>query len=254
MSASNSERTKVLGAIPARYASERYPGKPLAMIGNKPMIQWVYEAAKRCADLDHVVIATDDERIREVVEAFGGEVLMTSTEHRSGTDRLAEVAEYYKDYEVVINIQGDEPGIEPGLIGGVARLKVKHPEWEVTTAARPFASGEDPLVPDRVKVVLSRNCRALYFSRSLLPFPRNKSDDPVYLHLGIYAYQRDFLMRFHTLPDSSLEQIESLEQLRVLENDFTIGVHVCDSSLPSVDTPDDLQAILKIFKERKLIS
>jgi 3-deoxy-manno-octulosonate cytidylyltransferase (CMP-KDO synthetase) len=245
--------TRVLGAIPARFASERYPGKPLAMIGKKPMIQWVYEAARKCEDLSRVVVATDDERIRDAVKAFGGEVLMTSEEHRSGTDRLAEVAEYYSDYDVVVNIQGDEPGIEPGLIGGVARLKVKHPEWEVTTAARPFEDGEDPLVPDRVKVVLSRNCRALYFSRSLLPFPRNRTEQPVYLHLGIYAYQRDFLLRFHTLPDSLLEKTESLEQLRVLENDFTIGVHLCEGALPAVDTPEDLQLIKSIFKKRKLI-
>lgn len=250
----DSGKTKVLGAIPARYASERYPGKPLAMIGAKPMVQWVYEAAKKCEDLDHVVIATDDERIREAVEAFGGEVLMTSTDHRSGTDRLAEVADYYSDYEVIVNIQGDEPGIEPELIGGVARLKVKHPEWEVTTAARVFQHGEDPLIPDRVKVVLSRNCRALYFSRSLLPFPRGKTEQPVYLHLGIYAYQRDFLLRFHTLPESLLEQTEMLEQLRVLENDFAIGVHVCEGSLPAVDTPEDLQRIINTFKQRKLIN
>lgn len=246
-------KPKVLGAIPARYASERYPGKPLALIGTKPMVQWVYEAAKKCADLDRVVVATDDERIREAVEKFGGEVLMTSEEHRSGTDRLAEVAEYYPDYEVVVNIQGDEPGIEPELIGGVARLKVQHPEWAVTTAARPFEDGEDPLAPNRVKVVISRNSRALYFSRSLLPFPRHKTDQPVYLHLGIYAYQRDFLLRFHTLPDSMLEQAESLEQLRVLENDFTIGVYICEGSLPPVDTPEDLQLIRNTFKKLKLI-
>ncbi|MEQ9365538.1 MAG: 3-deoxy-manno-octulosonate cytidylyltransferase [Leptospirales bacterium] len=245
---------KVLGAIPARYASERYPGKPLAMIGGKPMVQWVHEAAKQCEDLDHVVVATDDERIREAVEGFGGEVLMTSVDHRSGTDRLAEVAEYYSDYGVIVNIQGDEPGIEPELIGGVARLIVEHPEWEVTTAARPFEAGEDPLIPNRVKVVLSRKGRALYFSRSLLPFPRNKTEQPVYLHLGIYAYQRDFLLRFHTLPDSLLEQTEMLEQLRVLENDFTIGVHICEGSLPPVDTPEDLARIIGIFKKRKLIS
>lgn len=246
--------TKVLGAIPARYASQRFPGKPLAMIGSKPMIQWVSEAARRCADLDAVVIATDDERIREAVAGFGGEVLMTSEAHRSGTDRLAEVADYYKDYEVLVNIQGDEPGIDPGLISGVVRLKLEHPEWEVSTAARPFGNSEDPLVPNRVKVVLSRSGRALYFSRSLIPFPRNKSDNPVYLHLGIYAYQRDFLMRFHTLPPSHLEGVESLEQLRVLENDFNIGVHLAEEAeLPGVDSPEDLQKIKQIFKERKLI-
>ena len=243
----------MIGAIPARYASTRFPGKPLAMIGDKPMVQWVYEAASRCKDLDLVVVATDDERIREAVQGFGGEVLLTSDQHESGTDRLTEVAEYYPDYEILVNIQGDEPGLDPALISGVVQLKLKHPEWSVTTAARPFRPEEDPLVPDRVKVILSKSGRALYFSRSLLPFPRNKVEHPVYLHLGIYAYQRDFLLRFHTLPTSVLERTESLEQLRPLENDFHIGVHLVEDALPAVDTPEDLNQIRSFFKKMGLI-
>jgi len=241
---------KVLGVIPARYGSTRFPGKVLARIGDKPMVQWVYEAGKKCAEIDKLVIGTDDERVRDACSNFGAEVLMTSEEHKTGTDRLTEVAEYYKDYDVIINIQGDEPGIEPALISGVIKLKIDHPEWEVTTAARPFEPAEDPLMPNRVKVVITRKNRALYFSRSLIPFPRNKTGHPVYLHLGIYAYQRDFLMRFKTLPQSGLEDTESLEQLRVLENDLNMGVHLIEGSLPGVDTPEDLQKIIDIFKRK----
>lgn len=245
---------KVLGVIPARYGSTRFPGKVLSMIGPKPMVQWVYEAAIRCKEIEKLVIATDDERVREKAVAFGADVLMTSVEHKTGTDRLTEVAEYYTDYDIIVNIQGDEPGVEPELVDGLVRLKIQHPDWEVATAARPFEEQEDPLIPNRVKVVISRKNRALYFSRSLIPFPRNKSDLQVLLHLGIYAYQRDFLMRFKTLPVSGLENTESLEQLRVLENDFTMGVHIVEGSLPGVDTPDDLVKISAIFKSRGLFT
>ncbi|MBI3396805.1 MAG: 3-deoxy-manno-octulosonate cytidylyltransferase [Spirochaetia bacterium] len=244
----------VLGVIPARYGSTRFPGKVLAKIGNKPMVQWVYEAASKCPEVDRLVVGTDDERVREAVASFGGEVVMTSEKHKTGTDRLAEVAQHYKDYDTLVNIQGDEPGIEPELVSGVVQLKLEHPEWEVTTAARPFKDDEDPLVPNRVKVVLSRKNRALYFSRSLIPFPRNKAGQTIYLHLGIYAYQRDFLMRFNTLPYSGLEATESLEQLRVLENDCTMGVHLVEGSLPGVDTPEDLQGLLRVFKAQGKIS
>ena len=245
--------SKVLGAIPARYASRRFPGKPLEKIGKKTMIQWVWEAASQCERLDHLVVATDDERIRETVAGFGGNVLMTAEDHRSGTDRITEAASSYPDCDIIVNIQGDEPGISRELISGVVRLKMENPDWEMVTAARPFTEKEDSLLPERVKLVLSKKGKALYFSRSLIPFPRNKSQQPVYLHLGIYAYRRDFLMRFHTLPDSQLEQAEALEQLRVLENDFSIGVYLVDSSLASVDTPEDMAEIRRIFKEHKLI-
>lgn len=244
---------KVLGVIPARYGSTRFPGKVLAKIGTYPMIRYVYEAAKQAKVLDNIVVATDDERVREAVLAFGGECLMTSEEHKSGTDRLAEVAEYYKDYDILVNIQGDEPGIEPDLIDGVARMKIENPDWEMTTAARPFMPDEDPLQPNRVKVVMTRSGKALYFSRSLIPFPRNRVNRPVYLHLGIYAYQRDFLMRFHTLPASGLEDTESLEQLRALENDHSIGVFITEASLPGVDTAEDLAVITGIFKRKGLL-
>ncbi len=247
--------SKILGVIPARYNSRRFPGKPLEKIGEKSMIQWVWEAASRCEDIDRLLVATDDERIRDTVEGFDGEVIMTSEDHSSGTDRITEVALSYPDYGIIVNIQGDEPGIDRELISGVIRLKEQHPEWEITTAASPMSQshGEDGLLPERVKVVLSKKGRALYFSRSLIPFPRNKSQQPVYLHLGIYVYERDFLMRFHTLPKSELEKAEALEQLRVLENDFSIGVFMAEKSLPSVDTKEDLVKIRDIFKQLKRI-
>lgn len=243
----------VLGVIPARYGSTRFPGKVLARIGSWPMVRYVYEAARQCKTLDHLVIATDDERVRDAVQAFGAECLMTGEHHKSGTDRLAEVADYYRDFHTIVNIQGDEPGIEPELINGVVQLKLDHPEWEVTTAARPFMDSEDPLQPNRVKVTLTRKQRALYFSRSLIPFPRNKTSQNVYLHLGIYAYQRDFLLRFQTLPHSLLEDTESLEQLRVLENDYNMGVFLVEGSLPGVDTEEDLASITNIFKQKGML-
>lgn len=217
------------------------------------MIQWVYEAALKCPTIDKLVVATDDERVREAVLAFGGEVIITSENHKTGTDRVKEVAELFPEYDVIINIQGDEPGIEPELITGVLKIKMDHPEWEVATAARPFQDDEDPLIPNRVKVVITRKKRAIYFSRSLIPFPRNKTQQKVYLHLGIYAYQRDFLMHFNTLPASGLEDTESLEQLRVIENDYNLGVHIVEGSLPGVDTPEDMKKITELFKQKKLI-
>ena len=242
---------KILGAIPARYPSRRFPGKPLAKIGDKIMLQWVWEASCSCKDLDHVVVATDDDRIYKAVKDFGGDVVMTSDTHTSGTDRLAELASKFPEYDILVNIQGDEPGIDHTLISGVVRMKVKHPEWEVTTAAHPLTKEKDPLLPERVKLVMSKSCKALYFSRSLIPFPRNKTDNLIYIHLGIYAYQRAFLMHLHTLPESNLEKVEALEQLRVIENDFSIGVHIIEDALPPVDTPEDLEKIRAIFKQKK---
>jgi 3-deoxy-manno-octulosonate cytidylyltransferase (CMP-KDO synthetase) len=241
---------KVLAVIPARYSSTRFPGKVIAKIGSWPMIRYVYEAAKESKYINKILIATEDERVREVVESFGGECLITSEEHKSGTDRVAEVANLFPEFSIVINIQGDEPGIEPELIDGVIKNKLQYPEWEVSTAARPFKDNEDPLQPNRVKVVISKKGRALYFSRSLIPFPRNPINHPIYLHLGIYAYEREFLLRFSTLPRSILEDVESLEQLRVIENDFNIGVYITEDSLPGVDTPEDLKAITEIFKRK----
>ena len=245
---------KVLGAIPARFASRRFPGKPLEKIGDKTMVQWVWEAAKRCNKLDALVVATDDERIEKEVKNFGGDVIMTSSEHESGTDRIIEVAKKLPDYDVVVNIQGDEPGIENEIIDGIVKLKIEHPEWEMTTAASILQIKEEALMPERVKVVISKTGRALYFSRSLIPFPRNKTEQPIYLHLGIYAYNRDFLIGLSKIPVSNLEKTEALEQLRVLEYDYNIGVHIVETgTMPPVDTPEDLNKIKTLFKAKGLI-
>lgn len=247
------KKNKVLAVIPARYASTRFPGKPLAKIGSYPMIRYVYEAALKSTSIDKIIIATEDERIREAVEAFGAECMITSENHKSGTDRVCEVAIAFPDYSIVINIQGDEPGIEASLIDGVIQNKIQHPEWEVSTAVRPFKDFEDPLQPNRVKAVLAKNNKVLYFSRSLIPFPRNSIPHPIYLHLGIYAYQREFLLKFPTLSRSLLEEVESLEQLRILENNYNIGAYITEDSYPGVDTPEDLRAIIDIFKKENKI-
>ncbi len=245
---------RVLGVIPARFGSTRFPAKVLAPLGGRPMIQWVHAAALACREIDTVVVATDDERVHDAVRGFGGQAIMTASDHATGTDRLVEVARALPDFNLVVNIQGDEPGIEPDLIDGVVRLKRERPEYAVTTAARPFHIDEDPRDANRVKVVLSRGGRALYFSRSLIPFPRNPPGPPVYLHLGIYAYHREFLLGFPGLPASPLERAESLEQLRVLENDAAIGVFLVPDSLPGVDTPADLERMARLLTERGRIA
>ena len=246
--------SRVLGIIPARFESSRFPGKSLAKIGDKPMVQWVFEAAKACPELEELFVATDDDRILDTVHSFGGKAVKTGKHHATGTDRIVEVAKNNPEYDIVVNIQGDEPGIDPNLIGGAVRLKREHPEWEIVTAARPFQKDEDPRNPDRVKVVLSGSHRALYFSRSLVPFPRNNTTYyPVHLHLGLYVYAREFLLGFPDLPPSELEKTESLEQLRALENDVQIGVFIVPDSLPGVDTPEDLRQIIQTFKKKAMI-
>lgn len=230
---------KILGVIPARYASSRFPGKPLATIGDKTMIEWTYRNAFRSTTLSELVVATDDTRIHEVVLGFGGKSVMTSADHPSGTDRIIEIANQFPEYSVIVNIQGDEPGIEPELIDGVASLKASHPEWTMSTAAVPlldFSHGTDP---NRVKVILDRNGKAIYFSRSLIP-SQFKTTVPLYRHLGIYGYDRDFLLKYNSLPKSNLEESESLEQLRAIEAGYGIGVYLAKEAGLSVDTPADL--------------
>ncbi|MDH5655125.1 MAG: 3-deoxy-manno-octulosonate cytidylyltransferase [Spirochaetia bacterium] len=244
---------KILGVIPARYSSERFPGKVIADLCGKPMIQWVYESAKKCEILSKVVIAVDDQKVFDAVKEFGGECIMTSSSHKSGTDRLVEAASHYPDFDIYINIQGDEPGIEPELIEGVGRILIENSQWHAATAARPFHSDEDRTVPDRVKVVLSKKGKALYFSRSLIPYPRKQTEQDVYLHLGIYAYRKNFLLNFNSLPLSGLEDTESLEQLRILENDYDMGVYVAEDSLPGVDTKKDLENMIERFHSRRIL-
>lgn len=233
---------KVIGVIPARFHSTRLEGKPLKDINGKPMIQWVYEGAVRSDILDEVIVATDDERIIDVVRSFNGKAVMTSKEHSSGTDRVAEVAEK-KDCDIVVNIQGDEPFISPGMIDEVARPLMDDPKINMGTLMHPIRSEEDLNNPNVVKVVCDKSGFALYFSRSLIPYPRHREGFVAHEHIGIYSYRRDFLLLLKDMKQTCLEKIESLEQLRVLENGYKIKViETKQKYIPlSVDTEDDLE-------------
>lgn len=234
---------KILGIIPARYGSTRFPGKPLTQIAGKPMIQWTYENASRSRLLDELLVATDDLRIAKVVESFRGKVAMTSPDHPTGTDRLIEVVSAYSGEDlIVVNIQGDEPGIDPQLIDGVVQLKLDHRDWEITTAACPFTDESERLDPNRVKVVFTAQKKALYFSRSLIP-SLFKKQIPVHKHLGIYCYEKKILLNYNSLPPSELEASESLEQLRALEAGLNIGVYITNKAGLSVDVPEDVAQV-----------
>ena len=241
---------KVLCVIPARYASTRLPGKPLADIAGKPMICRVYEAASGAKRLAGVVAAVDDSRVYDAVVSNGGKAIMTRPDHATGTDRLAEVAEAYSDMDVIINVQGDEPLIDPELIDALALEFEKDPELCMATVRTPMHSEEEMKNPNNVKVVADKNGYALYFSRSLMPYPRENTGCTVYKHIGIYAYRRDFLLGYAKLPQTPLEQTESLEQLRALENGYRIKVIDTDKKFVGVDTAEDLAEVNRIFAER----
>jgi len=234
----------VVVIIPARFASTRFPGKPLAVIAGKPMIQWVHERAKSA--VSRVIVATDDARIADAVRGFGGEVAMTRADHANGTSRLAEVAATLHE-DVIVNLQGDEPGLEPALIGSaVAALRAAGRTVPIATLASPFAPGEDPADPNLVKVVLDRRGRALYFTRSHIPFDRDRAQREASAaplrHIGLYAYRRRFLQTFVELESTPLERTEQLEQLRALEHGYPIAVAVVESHSHGIDTPEQLKA------------
>ncbi len=240
---------KVICVIPARFASTRLPGKPLALIAGKPMIQHVYTKACQAKLPEEVIVATDDQKVADVVKSFGGEVVMTSSEHPSGTDRLAEVALNYPDVDVIVNVQGDEPMITPQVIDALAEAFIKDEKLTMATL-KTLMDPEEYDNPNVVKVVTDLHDYALYFSRSLLPYPRKKTEDfKAYKHIGIYAYRRDFLLQYAALEPTCLEQIESLEQLRVLENGFKIKVLNTDFHGIGIDTQEDLEAVNKIFEQ-----
>jgi len=242
---------KVLGVIPARYGSTRFPGKPLAMIGDKTMIHRTYLQAVK-SSLDAVVVATDDVRIFDEVRRFGGEVVMTRTDHRSGTDRCREALEKVTgDFQAVVNIQGDEPFIDPALIDQLVAL-IKRDDTELATLVKPIKEVESLQNPNVVKVVFDASGYALYFSRHPIPFVRGAvvSDwlqkTSYYHHLGIYAYKAETLRRIASLPQGRLEVAESLEQLRWLENGLRIRVAVTEpSNSIAIDTPQDLANLPK---------
>jgi 3-deoxy-manno-octulosonate cytidylyltransferase (CMP-KDO synthetase) len=241
--------TQILGVLPARWASTRFPGKPLHIIARKPLIQHVWERCQQCTQLDALVVATDDARIFDAVIAFGGQAVMTSPHHPTGTDRLAEAVRFAPNATHIINIQGDEPLIDPLLIDELADAITGDPSLDMVTAANPL-DPSDPAVtdPNVVKVVTALDGRALYFSRSPLPFFRHAvAGLPVLRHKGIYAYRRAFLERFVTWPPSPLELAESLEQLRALENGASIRVLLTADSSPGVDTPEQAREVERIL-------
>jgi 3-deoxy-manno-octulosonate cytidylyltransferase (CMP-KDO synthetase) len=240
--------TKAVGIIPARWGSTRFPGKALHPIAGKPLLRHVWERCRRAKKLDRLVIATDDFRIAEAAFDWGAEVAMTSANHGSGTDRIAEVAAKLKGFGHVINIQGDEPLIDPKLIERLVRELQRDKKLEMITAAHPFDDASEAQSPHQVKVVLNHTGDALYFSRAAIPFFRDESSRPQYFrHQGIYGYRRDLLLRFVRWTTSPLEQAESLEQLRALENGVRIRVVMTGSGSPGVDTPEDARTMERLM-------
>ncbi len=237
---------KIGVVIPARYASTRFEGKPLALICGKPMIQKVYEGAMRAGRVTEVVVATDDQRIMDAVAGFGGRAVMTSESNRSGTDRVAEAAEKIglELDDIVVNIQGDQPLIDPNCINEVVEPFFTDPDLGMSTLAFAIVQEDEITNPKDVKVTFDNKGYALYFSRSTIPFDRDgDSSFDVYKHLGVYAYTRRFLEMFRTLPQGRLERIEKLEQLRALEYGHRIKVVVTSYDSPEVDLPEDIKRI-----------
>lgn len=260
---------RTLAVLPSRFAATRFPGKPLALIAGKPMIQWVWEAASRAEGVDKVVVATDDERICSAVHDFDGHVIITDPALPSGTDRVAAALEKLGEpFDVVLNIQGDEPAMHPETIAAVVKLMADHPELPMGTAACPFATVDEIFNPNAVKVITDDRGHALYFSRSPIPYLRNSTifepdfrpwmrPDQLRLfkrHLGLYAYRPDTLRAFTQLPPHPMEQAEMLEQLRALAAGIAIGVAETPHLSLGVDTPSDVPAAELLLKERRLVS
>lgn len=242
-----------IGIIPARWASTRFPGKPLVKIGDKTMIERVYEQSAKV--LEYIVVATDDDRIVEDVNRFGGQVVMTGTHHKSGTDRCAEAVRIYEKqtgllFDSVINIQGDEPFIQPDQILSIVKC-FSNPETQIATLVKKITSNEALFNPNNPKVVLTGNFDAIYFSRSVIPYVMNFDQDnwlkkfTFYEHLGLYGYNKKILYKLTSLESSSLEIAESLEQNRWIENGYKIKVALTEHENISIDTIEDLEAILK---------
>lgn len=241
----------MVGIIPARHASTRFPGKPLALILGRPMLAHVYERACRCPELSRVVLATDDERIRAVAEGLGVPVVMTSPAHVSGTDRVLEAARLLgtPDDHVVVNIQGDEPALDPAMLTELARA-FTDPATRAATLATPL-DPEEATSPDRVKVVVAGDGNALYFSRAAIPFGRDGGHRDYLLHVGLYAFRMETLAAFAALPRGRLEALEQLEQLRLLENGIPIRVVVTRHASVGVDRPEDIELVTKMLTERE---
>ena len=247
----NSANPEVVVVIPARFASTRLPGKPLVSLAGKPMIQHVYERAKMAARASRVIVATDDERIMKAVESFGGEARMTRPDHRTGTERVAEVAAHEKG-DVFVNVQGDEPLLDPVAIDTAVNALLEEPAAAISTVATPIKTPADIMDPNVVKVVLDFEDNALYFSRAPIPWVRDtgsKIQVRHLKHLGLYVFQRDALLEYPTLPQGELERIEQLEQLRWLENGWKIRVAEVEHDAVSVDVPEDVARVEKLLQE-----
>lgn len=244
----------IIGMIPARLGSTRFPEKVLANATGKPLVQHVWEQARKASSLARVVIATDHPRVFAACQQFGADVLMTREDHPNGSSRLAEASDALRlaDTDIVVNIQGDEPEIEPAVIDAAARA-VESSGAEVATIASPFAPADDPANPAIVKVITRRDGMAMYFSRSRIPYPRDAalaSRHGVLRHVGLYAYRVGFLRTYVTLPPTPLEQIESLEQLRVLEHGYRIAVVTMPTNVAGIDTPEQYAAFVERNKRR----
>ena len=238
----------VLCVIPARYASTRLPGKPLKDIAGKPMVCRVYDRAAQAEKVSDTLVATDDVRILNAVQEHGGRAMMTRKDHPTGTDRLAEVAAAHPEADLIVNVQGDEPLIEPSLIDRLVDVFEEEPDLPMATVMTKITDEEEQRNPNNVKVVTNKDGYALYFSRSLLPYPRH-AGCPVYKHIGIYAYRRDFLLRYAAMAPTPLETAESLEQLRALENGYRIKVVETEAQFVGVDTAEDLEKVNAIYRQ-----
>jgi 3-deoxy-manno-octulosonate cytidylyltransferase (CMP-KDO synthetase) len=238
---------KTVGIIPARWSSTRFPGKPLHLIAGKPLLHHVVEQCQQAKNLDLVIVATDDMRIAEAAFNWGAEVALTSPRHRSGTDRIAEVARHAKQFAFVVNIQGDEPLVDPQSIDKLVKKLRSDRSIDMVTAAHPFENPGEAFSPHQVKVVVDESGRALYFSRAAIPFPRNPSGIKYFRHQGIYGFRRDMLLQFVQWKAGPLERAESLEQLRALENGVKVHVLITAKGSPGIDTLADAEAL-----ERKL--
>ncbi len=242
---------KFLGVIPSRYASTRLEGKPLKDIYGHTMIEWVYKRTK-LSNLDEVVVATDDERIYKEVERFGGKAILTSKEHENGTSRIAEVCTKYEDYDVIVNVQGDEPLIEPEMINSIINSFKEDDTISMSTLKYKIDTMEEIENPNYVKVITDKKGYALYFSRSVIPYPRKLDIQNYYKHVGIYGYKRDFVVEYAKMEPTPLEVSESLEQLRALENGYRIKVMETPYKIIGVDTQEELEKVREYIKENGL--
>jgi 3-deoxy-manno-octulosonate cytidylyltransferase (CMP-KDO synthetase) len=243
----------VIGVIPARYDSSRFPGKPLVVIDGKSMIQRVYEQCLKSTSINKLIVATDDQRIADHVRLFGGNVTLTSNKHQSGTDRCAEVADNYPEFDILINIQGDEPMINPNQIDLLCKC-FDNPQASIATLVKKIGSNDELFNENTPKVILNKNSEAILFSRTAIPFLRGKAREnwieqyTFYKHIGIYGFKTETLKILSNLPLSALESAEALEQLRWIENGYRIHAAITDHESQAIDTPEDLEKLLKWIK------